>query len=483
MSENMPAPLLRGSIDDLIEDGADQNVRTAKVFIGHNLGHRTFSMVMGMREFYDQSMVANEMNEHGEITQRKLDEEHAFKLAKYLLSGAVDATIGRYERNGRTIPEALNKIASSVGRPPYSGLQPFVANLRSCKAEGLGFPAERLISRFSDETTCFKVALLSRDILWVVDGQHRRAAMDLMFRFLSDIAKACKYPKKTGKNASLYDYEERSLSNDEWRMWCEIQEVAASFMTVTVEVHLGLSFVQERQFFHDLNTKGKKVERSLALSFDSVNPINTYVREVLGKKPLVGAVNGSLGPILQICDTDRKDWTIDDGKFPLKDLVAINSMLMLNKSSASAADAKTVNAREAVATDFWRELALVVPGWGAAGQYQQTIAAQSVVMKALAKLVFDFAFGRKANEIYLKDLLLNFGNIDFSHNNPMWRYYELTDAERQQYNLTTLHTYLPKMKKDIGRFDQGKMRFGTAHNDIYPVIGDMIRWKLHLPPR
>jgi hypothetical protein len=39
------------------------------------------------------------------------------------------------------------------------------------------------------------------------------------------------------------------------------------------------------------------------------------------------------------------------------------------------------------------------------------------------------------------------------------------------------------MKKDIGRFDQGKMRFGTAHNDIYPVIGDMIRWKLHLPPR
>ena len=27
------------------------------------------------------------------------------------------------------------------------------------------------------------------------------------------------------------------------------------------------------------------------------------------------------------------------------------------------------------------------------------------------------------------------------------------------------------------------MRFGAKHNDIYPIIADMIRWKLALPSR
>jgi hypothetical protein len=27
------------------------------------------------------------------------------------------------------------------------------------------------------------------------------------------------------------------------------------------------------------------------------------------------------------------------------------------------------------------------------------------------------------------------------------------------------------------------MRFGNKHNDIYPILADMIRWKLDLPNR
>ena len=27
------------------------------------------------------------------------------------------------------------------------------------------------------------------------------------------------------------------------------------------------------------------------------------------------------------------------------------------------------------------------------------------------------------------------------------------------------------------------MRFGAKHNDIFPVLADMIRWKLRLPNR
>ena len=35
----------------------------------------------------------------------------------------------------------------------------------------------------------------------------------------------------------------------------------------------------------------------------------------------------------------------------------------------------------------------------------------------------------------------------------------------------------------MGSYQGGVMRFGAKHNDIYPILGDMIRWKLDLPSR
>jgi hypothetical protein len=39
--------------------------------------------------------------------------------------------------------------------------------------------------------------------------------------------------------------------------------------------------------------------------------------------------------------------------------------------------------------------------------------------------------------------------------------------------------------RDVGRFDPATqwMRFGAKHNDIYPIIGDMLRWQIGLPSR
>ena len=68
----------------------------------------------------------------------------------------------------------------------------------------------------------------------------------------------------------------------------------------------------------------------------------------------------------------------------------------------------------------------------------------------------------------------------------MWRYFELSEAERQA-KLPGLTEYLappePGVNRDIGGFQDGFMRFGAKHNDIYPILGDMIRWKLGLPNR
>ena len=70
----------------------------------------------------------------------------------------------------------------------------------------------------------------------------------------------------------------------------------------------------------------------------------------------------------------------------------------------------------------------------------------------------------------------------------MWRYYQLTLDDRKKWGLTSLAEYLPSdegANRDIGAYNETDhvMRFGAKHNDIYPILGDMIRWKLGLPSR
>jgi hypothetical protein len=108
----------------------------------------------------------------------------------------------------------------------------------------------------------------------------------------------------------------------------------------------------------------------------------------------------------------------------------------------------------------------------------------------LAKLTFDFFFGKNkdwATEENQKKFFDGLSQIDFSHANPMWQYYSLNDEERSRYNMETLKEYLPEGtegNRDLGNFDSNnEFRFGAKHNDIFPIIGDMIRWKLNLPKR
>lgn len=76
--------------------------------------------------------------------------------------------------------------------------------------------------------------------------------------------------------------------------------------------------------------------------------------------------------------------------------------------------------------------------------------------------------------------------MDFSHENAMWRFYELKEDEREKMGLSGLVDYLPHAEtgnRDIGSYQGGVMRFGAKHNDIFPILGDMIRWRLDLPNR
>jgi hypothetical protein len=81
----LPTPL--GTLDDVLDTG-DTSEKPFKVFIGHNLGSRTFLMLMPMHEFYGMSEVANDPGRDGDtVAQRRLDPVHAQKLAVYILKG------------------------------------------------------------------------------------------------------------------------------------------------------------------------------------------------------------------------------------------------------------------------------------------------------------------------------------------------------------------------------------------------------------
>lgn len=471
-TDTLPTPMA-GNLDDLLESG-DSSEKPYKVFVGHNLGHRVFLLHIPMHEFFQMSEVANDPGRDGDsVAQRKLDPAHAQKLAVYILKGLVAGAIGRRAALGKPALLGLTRVLEQMGRQPYLALQPIVTNIRESGEMGRSIRAERIISKSDDTTAGYKVFLSQRHVLWVIDGQHRRMAMKMVFDFLEQVIRAHSYPKKS----SLFATDSFDASPEDVQVWQEAYDSARTYCTVNVEVHLGLTGEQERQLFHDLNNLGKRVDRNLALKFDNSNPINLFIKEYLHEEM-----------DMKIVEKDVKEWKDDVGAIALKDVVAVNAVLFLNKTNIGGALPAAVTDKIPTAKAFW-EAVNAIPHFGEAGAKDKIVAAQPVVLKAIAKLVYDFGFSNRRppdGDELLDRLLGSITDVDFSHDNPMWRYYELSQDKREAFGLAGLASHLPLAdgaNRDLGSFQAGVMRFGAKHNDIYPILGDMIRWKLGLPSR
>lgn len=449
------------------QSGAAETTETAyKGFVSSNLGNRTFRILLTLFELFGRTQVANDRTSE-DVAQRRLDPAHARKLAVYILKGLVSAAIRARKRKDEPVPAAFYRVLSVLGEQPYVALQPIVANLRTCSRDGGDVRGRWKFDKDTGETICFEFFLGLKDVLWIVDGQHRRWAVELVLQFLKEVLLYGKYPKK-----SLYPSDVAEVSAVELEVWNDCSTMARQ-CSIDVELHLGLNAEEERQLFHDLNNLGKKVEASLSFEFDSSNPVNEFIKEELISKHVV-----------QVVDKDVVNWREDTGALARKDLVAICAHLFLNKSNINGAEPSKVDPKKPIARRFWQSVT-AIPGFGEPGAKALTVAAQPVVLKAIAKLTYDFAWGRAANPEHLEALLDNITDVDFGHDNPMWRFYELTDADRKKKGLEGLADCLPKTEgnRDIGKWQNGEMRFGAKHNDIFPIIGDMIRWKLGLPNR
>ena len=96
--------------------------------------------------------------------------------------------------------------------------------------------------------------------------------------FLQHLQRTRRYPKK-----SLYEADHVELSPTEMQAWEACIKEARGSCTVVVEVHIGLDTGQERQLFHDLNSKVKPVQASLSFDFDSANPIIRFIKTCAAK--------------------------------------------------------------------------------------------------------------------------------------------------------------------------------------------------------
>lgn len=467
------------SLDTLLDSG-DHSGRPFNVIVGSNMGNRTLVFSVPMATFYEISEVANKQNlaavpayDDQPVAQRRLDEAHAKKLAIFILKGLLDTARRSLEKSNQQVPPILTKLLKEIGSQPYISMQPITANIRNCKFGGDGL-------RFEKNGGVITVYLSDKHVLWVIDGQHRRFAMEMVLDFLKSVLNNNRYPRKP----VLYvptDDPKRDPTPEEIKVWSTAFEIARSECSIIVEAHLGLDIYQERQLFHDLNNLGKTVEGGLAYEFDNSNPVNRFIKErLIGEEVLTATV----------VDSDNAgDWSKDEGVIARKDLVAINALLFLNKTTISGALPADINAKEQYAFRFWEAIARI-PNWGVAGAKKNTVAAQPAVLKSLAKLAYDFSYGREQDSAHLEILFaaIEDGELDFSHTNRMWRYFEMTPEEKETFFPGMADAVTPEeagINLDLGNYDAaaGLMRFGPKHNDIQRHLGDMIRWKLKLPKR
>jgi hypothetical protein len=472
------------------QTASNRGAKTYKFLGGGNLGNETMTMRLSQRELIDLCIVMNletiasDSSLTGAVhTQRKYYPDHAKNLAIYGLLGLVRITIKEYQHNKQNISQDILDIIPELqgGDSSYQAFQPIVANLLGCLPGGTDLTINQLerTNPISGNTELvhevYEVVLAPVNRISLLDGQHRLGAFIIIDKWLQDIVQLGQYPKK-----GLYVPELKSLklTPELLNFWTDVFLHATNTATLSVEVHLGLNSQQSRQVFNDLNGKTKRTEISLQHEFDRGDAVNKIIMEDLIGKYIPWDISQS----------DQEDWSQDDGSLVRKYLNPITALAMFGKTSSKGITPSRASKVLLNATNFW-DLISKIPNFGKIGAKANTVAAQPVVLKGIAKLFYDLGSGNATvrNDKDFNTLATKLRKVDFSHTNDLWGSLILDSATRSK-NFPGIEDYVfvPKgTNLDAGTLDPnyGWVRYGMKHNDIYPRIGDLIRYTLKLNPR
>jgi hypothetical protein len=413
---------------------------------------------MDIGTFLFQSMVGNDPL-RGPVTQRKLDAGHAQKMAVFVIKGLVQYVINKRDREHKPIPEDIRKIAAYLGTQPYFAWAPIVGSVRD---EVKNISVE--VINADDGELVLK--LRSNQLIWVVDGQHRRMAWNVVLEFLNQLVRDRKYSKSGG----LVPSDLKVVSDDAVSFWHEALAYYTERFSVPIDLHFGLNLEQERQLFHDLNNLQKTVSTSQAQAFDQSNPINIFTHRLQ---------ESELFTDVKIAEDGRVDWE-DVAWMKLDALNSVNARLFLNQTTISSAKPSEVQSREDKAWSFWEAVTKIPEVF----ERNQSVAAQPALLKAIARVYFEMLWSRKPEgEVVAEAFLSVLPTIDFSHTNQLWDIEHLSDEQITAY--PDLLKYLPSnwREKSIGTVIDGKIRFGSRHNESILVLPGIVRYLAKLPVR
>jgi len=422
------------TLADLVKDNKPTGHRLIELFCrpSNNLGSYTLTTSVDVGTFLNQSLVGNDAAA-GHVTQRPLNMAHATGMAAFNLSALVNYTARDLEANDAKVPDEVLEVFAHLSPKSYYAWAPLVCSVRSDFSQVL---ATRMTSGE------YSIKLRPDQLLWVVDGQHRRKGLELTRDWLVKMTTERKYPRL--KDA--FPVGLKSVGDDALVFWRKALEKFTAEFSVTTEVHFGMTIDQERQLFYFLNDLSRTVPSAISQAFDQDNAINVFTRSLVT----------DLFPEGSISESGQVNW--DDKEWMRLDSVnAINARLFVNKGSIDGAKASVVNPRVADALAFWTAV-VQIPN---IMDRTKCVAAQPAMIKAIAKTYYDLMWargsGRKALPADTSEKFLTaLSTVDFSHSNPVWH------ASASGKSLGVKHA-------------DGTFRFSPTHNEIIPVLETALR--------
>jgi hypothetical protein len=400
---------------------------TTKALMACNLGNTTMLLAMPLKDFFLQSVVSNAKStlKDEEVAQRNLNPSHSKKLAVFLLKGLIQQTQGIRVACGKERSKELDSVLEIIGYQSYTAIQPIVCNIRNIDADLSELKVKEMITSEGD-FACVNISLSSKTLLHVIDGQHRREAMQQVLSFLHETQTS----RRVKKTSLVAPYQPEDIVTFADAMF-EVSEVANNKPTVQIECHLGLNIDSERQVFHDLNNLGKNIEQSLVTSYDTSSPVSSLVRE-LKEKDFCSVIN----------------------RISLANAIMITSKLLTNRANSHGIAKSKVEDRKQLAYDFWSTISKVLKE----SKTETNMLNSLGVLKALATLMFKYSFS-KSKDVRIKEKLITLiETYDFDlATNPVFSIQVLSNDEIKNAGLADIknrldehfHFFNDYTKKDI----------------------------------
>jgi hypothetical protein len=422
------------TLADQLKDNKATGHRLIEIYCrpSNNLGSVTLTTSIDVGTFLTQSLVANDAAA-GHVTQRPLNKPHAIGMAAFNLSALVDYTAKEWESKNGPVPQEVMEVFAHLSPKSYYAWAPLVCSVRSDFSQVL---ADRL------PTGEYSVKLRPDQLMWVVDGQHRRKGLEFTRDWLVMITTERKYPRL--KDA--FPVGLKNVGDSALLFWRKALELFTGDFSITTEVHFGMTVDQERQLFYFLNDLSRSVPSAIAQAFDQDNPINLFTRQIVKDLIPEGLVSS---------ESKQVNWE-DAEWLRLDSLNAINSRLFLNRVGvADDAKGSVIAPRLANATEFWAAV-MSIPN---VTDRSKSLAAQPAMLKSIAKCYYDLKWargsGRKALPVDIAEkFLAALPSVDFSHTSLQFR----------------------GVTKSTGSvYPDGTWRFAPTHNEIVPILASTLR--------